>query len=183
MASNDDPNKQKPQRSPADANNLEGLGMDELLNLYDQKMATFAEGEIVRGRVVKVTSTEVVVDIGYKSEGLLPINQVTGYDGEVRVKRGDEIDVFVERLEDVSGYVQLSREKAERMLVWDRIEAAYKADEPITGRVVDRVKGGLSVDETRIQDIDVPFVDMLAGREAVLLRAGKKRFRRVAIRP
>jgi small subunit ribosomal protein S1 len=146
MASNDDPNKQKPQRSPADANNLEGMGMDELLNLYDQKMATFAEGEIVRGRVVKVTSTEVVVDIGYKSEGLLPINQVTGYDGEVRVKRGDEIDVFVERLEDVSGYVQLSREKAERMLVWDRIEAAYKADEAITGRVVDRVKGGLSVD-------------------------------------
>ena len=146
MASNDDPKKQKPQRSPADANNLEGLGMDELLNLYDQKMATFAEGEIVRGRVVKVTPTEVVVDIGYKSEGLLPIHQVTGYDGTVRVKRGDEIDVFVERLEDISGYVQLSREKAERMLVWDRIEAAFKADEPITGRVVDRVKGGLSVD-------------------------------------
>ena len=146
MASNDDPKKQKPQRSPADANGLEGMGMDELLNLYDQKMATFAEGEIVRGRVVKVTGTEVVVDIGYKSEGLLPIHQVTGYDGVVRVKRGDEIDVFVERLEDASGYVQLSREKAERMLVWDRIEAAFKAEEPITGRVVDRVKGGLAVD-------------------------------------
>jgi small subunit ribosomal protein S1 len=146
MASNDDPKKQKPQKTPADANNLEGLGMDELLNLYDQKMATFAEGEIVRGRVVKVTASEVVVDIGYKSEGLLPVSQVTGYDGTVRVKRGDEIDVFVERLEDVSGYVQLSREKAERMLVWDRIEAAFKADEPITDRVVDRVKGGLSVD-------------------------------------
>ncbi|MGZ8866723.1 MAG: 30S ribosomal protein S1 [Thermoanaerobaculia bacterium] len=146
MASNDDPKKQKPQKTPADANNLEGLGMDELLNLYDQKMATFAEGEIVRGRVVKVTASEVVVDIGYKSEGLLPVSQVTGYDGTVRVKRGDEIDVFVERLEDISGYVQLSREKAERMLVWDRIEAAFKADEPITGRVVDRVKGGLSVD-------------------------------------
>ncbi|HUP44113.1 MAG TPA: 30S ribosomal protein S1 [Thermoanaerobaculia bacterium] len=146
MASSDDPKKPVPQRSPVDANNLEGLGMDELLNLYDQKMTTFAEGEIVRGRVVKVTATEVVVDIGYKSEGLLPAEQVTGYDGEVKVKRGDEIDVFVERLEDVSGYVQLSREKAERMLVWDRIEAAYKADESIAGRVVDRVKGGLSVD-------------------------------------
>jgi small subunit ribosomal protein S1 len=146
MASSDDPKKQKPQRGSADANNLEGLGMDELLNLYDQKMATFAEGEIVRGRVVKVTPSEVVVDIGYKSEGLLPVGQVTSYDGEVKVKRGDEIDVFVERLEDASGYVQLSREKAERMLVWDRIEAAYKADEAITGRVIDRVKGGLSVD-------------------------------------
>ena len=146
MASNDDSKKQKPQRSPADANNLEGLGMDELLNLYDEKMATFAEGEIVRGRVVKVTASEVVVDIGYKSEGLLPIDQVTAYDGSIKVKRGDELDVFVERLEDSSGYVQLSREKAERMLVWDRVEAAFKADEPITGRVVDRVKGGLAVD-------------------------------------
>ncbi|HUP49035.1 MAG TPA: 30S ribosomal protein S1 [Thermoanaerobaculia bacterium] len=146
MASSDDPTKQKPPERPADANNLEGLGMDELLNLYDQKMATFAEGEIIRGRVVKVTPSEVVVDIGYKSEGLLPASQVTGHDGEVTVKRGDEIDVFVERLEDISGYVQLSREKAERMLVWDRIEAAYKAEEPIMGRVVDRVKGGLSVD-------------------------------------
>ena len=146
MASNDDSKKPRPQRSSADANNLESLGMDELLNLYDEKMSTFTEGEIVRGRVVKVTPTEVVVDIGYKSEGLLPIEQVRGYDGEVKVKRGDELDVFVERLEDASGYVQLSREKAERMLVWDRVEAAYKADEPITGRVVDRVKGGLSVD-------------------------------------
>ena len=96
MASKDEPKKPKPQRSSADANSLEGLGMDELLNLYDQKMATFAEGEIVRGRVVKVTAAEVVVDIGYKSEGLLPIGQVTTYEGQVNVKPGDEIDVFVE---------------------------------------------------------------------------------------
>ena len=144
MASNDE-KKKVPQSRPADAS-LEGLGMEELLNLYDKKMATFAEGEIVRGRVVKVTASEVVVDIGYKSEGLLPIQQVTGYDGSISVKANDEIDVFVERLEDSSGYVALSREKAERMLVWDRIEAAFKADEPIHGRVVDRVKGGLAVD-------------------------------------
>jgi small subunit ribosomal protein S1 len=147
MPSNDDPKKFTPPPRHADSNNnLEGMGMEELLNLYDKKMATFAEGEIVRGRVVKVTPTEVVVDIGYKVEGLLPINQVTGYDSEVKVKPGDEIEVFVERLEDISGYVALSREKAERMLVWDRIEAAFKADQPISGRVVDRVKGGLSVD-------------------------------------
>ena len=139
MASNDD--KKKNQDT-----NLENLGMGELLDLYDKKMASFAEGEIVRGRVVKLTPSEVVVDIGYKSEGLLPISQVTGYDGQVKVKPGEEIDVFVERLEDVSGYVMLSREKAERMLVWDRIEAAYKTDQPISGRVVDRVKGGVAVD-------------------------------------
>ncbi len=140
MPSNDDSKKKNQDTS------LENLGMGELLDLYDKKMASFAEGEIVRGRVVKVTSSEVVVDIGYKSEGLLPIYQVTGYDGQVQVKPGDEIDVFVERLEDASGYVALSREKAERMLVWDRIEAAYKGDQPISGRVVDRVKGGVAVD-------------------------------------
>jgi small subunit ribosomal protein S1 len=144
MASNDDPKKPHQPPRPADANGLENLGMDELLNLYDKPSSH--EGEIVRGRVVKVTASDIVVDIGYKSEGLLPASEVTGYDGKVRVKAGDEIEVFVERLEDSSGYVILSREKAARMRVWDTIEAAFKADEAISGRVIDRVKGGLSVD-------------------------------------
>jgi small subunit ribosomal protein S1 len=109
-------------------------------------MATFSEGDIVRGKVLKITPSEVVVDIGYKSEGLLPLNEVTDYNGNVSIKPGEELDVFIERLESANGYIVLSREKAERMLVWDRIEAAYKADQPIAGRVVDRVKGGLSVD-------------------------------------
>ena len=143
MASNDDPKKRQPPVRQSDAN-LEGLGMDELLNLYDK--STFAEGEIVTGRVIKVMPSDIVVDIGYKSEGLLPKSEVTGYDGEVRVKPGEEIEVFVERLEDPSGYVILSREKAARMRIWDDIEAAYKADQAISGRVIDRVKGGLSVD-------------------------------------
>ncbi|HJQ41237.1 MAG TPA: 30S ribosomal protein S1 [Thermoanaerobaculia bacterium] len=143
MASNDETKKPLQPRQ-ADSNNLENLGMDELLDLYTRP--TLAEGEIVKGRVIKVTPSDVVVDIGYKSEGLLPVGEVTGYDGQVRVKRGDEIEVFIERFEDASGYVALSREKAARMRVWDDIEAAYKADQPIGGRVVDRVKGGLQVD-------------------------------------
>jgi small subunit ribosomal protein S1 len=125
---------------------LENLGMGELLDIYEKRMSNFAEGDIVRGKVLKITPSEAVIDIGYKSEGLLPIGEVTGYDNAVKVKPGDEIEVFLERLEDPSGYVILSREKAERMLVWDRIEAAFKADQAISGRVVDRVKGGLSVD-------------------------------------
>ncbi|HVR39917.1 MAG TPA: S1 RNA-binding domain-containing protein, partial [Thermoanaerobaculia bacterium] len=144
MASTDDSKKQHRPQGQADTNNLENLGMDELLSLYDKPSSH--EGEIVKGRVIKVTPSDVVVDIGSKSEGLLPVAEVTGYDGKVRVKAGDEIEVYVERLEDSSGYVALSREKAARMRVWDDIEAAYKADEPISGRVVDRVKGGLSVD-------------------------------------
>jgi small subunit ribosomal protein S1 len=143
----DDPKKtiQTP-RPTGNGGEFEGLGMDELLDIYDKKMATFNEGDIIRGRVIKVGPTEVIIDIGYKSEGLLPIHEVTGYDGQVKVKPGDEIDVYLDRLEDSSGYVILSREKAERMLVWDRIEAAFRNDEAISGRVIDRVKGGLSVD-------------------------------------
>src|SRR5437870_10877416 len=131
-------------KNPPD--NLENLGMDELLDMYGKRMASVSGGDIVQGKVLKMTPGEVVIDVGYKSEGLLAINEVTGYNSEVEVKPGDEIDVFIERLEDASGYVILSREKAERMLVWDRIEAAYKADQAISGRVIDRVKGGLSVD-------------------------------------
>jgi len=143
MASNDETKKPNQPRQ-ADSGDLENLGMDELLNLYSKP--TLTEGEIIRGRVVKVTPSDVVIDIGYKSEGLLPVGEVTGYDGQIKVKRGDELEVFIERLEDSSGYVALSREKAARMRVWDVIEAAFKSDEPISGRVVDRVKGGLSVD-------------------------------------
>src|SRR5215213_8037350 len=143
MASNDETKKPNQPRQ-ADSNGLENLGMEELLNLYSKP--TLTEGEIIRGRVMKVTPSDVVVDIGYKSEGLLPVDEVTGLDGVVKVKRGDEIEVFIERLEDSSGYVALSREKAARMRVWDDIEAAYKADQAISGRVVDRVKGGLAVD-------------------------------------
>jgi small subunit ribosomal protein S1 len=145
MASNDETKKPKePRQADSGNGNLENLGMDELLDLYSKP--SLSEGEIIKGRVIKVTSSDVVVDIGYKSEGLLPVEEVTGFDGQVKVKRGDEIEVFIERLEDSTGYVALSREKAARMRVWDVIEAAYKADEPISGRVVDRVKGGLAVD-------------------------------------
>lgn len=144
MPSKDDPKKLKTPIRLGDTSGLENLGMDELLDMYDK--STFAESDIVRGRVVKINASDLVIDIGYKSEGLLPRSEVTGYNGELKVKPGDEIEVFVERLEDPSGYVILSREKAARMRIWDDIEAAFKADEAITGRVLDRVKGGLSVD-------------------------------------
>src|SRR5437763_4587658 len=147
MPSSDDPkNLKQPLQKGGETNDLEGLGMDELLDMYDRKMSNFAEGDIIRGRVLKVLGAEVVIDIGYKSEGVLPVHEVTGYDGKITVKPGDELDVFIERVENNSGYIVLSREKAERMLVWDRIEAAFKADEPISGRVIERVKGGLAVD-------------------------------------
>ncbi|MCU1228850.1 MAG: ribosomal protein [Acidobacteria bacterium] len=146
MVSSDDPKKNNSRLRDGDAADLEGLGMDQLLDMYEKKMSNFAEGDIVRGKILKVGPAEAVVDIGYKSEGLLPITEVTSWNGEVQVKVGDEVEVYVERLESTNGYVLLSREKAQRMLIWDRIEAAFKDDQAITGRVVDRVKGGLAVD-------------------------------------
>ncbi|HKB79810.1 MAG TPA: S1 RNA-binding domain-containing protein, partial [Thermoanaerobaculia bacterium] len=142
----DNPKKPGENQRPADTGDLENLGMEQLLDIYEKRMASLSEGDIVRGRVLKLMPNEVVIDVGYKSEGLLPLTEVRTYEGTVTVKPGDEIEVFIERMEDPSGYVILSREKAERMLVWDRIEAAYKADQPISGRIVDRVKGGLAVD-------------------------------------
>jgi small subunit ribosomal protein S1 len=148
MPSTDDPKNPKPPVNSRDRNDpsFESMGMDELLQMYDEKMSKFKEGDIIRGRILKITASEAVVDIGYKSEGLLPIAEITGYNGEIKAKPGDEIEIYIDRLEDSSGHVILSREKAERMLVWDRIEAAYRDNEPVTGRVIDRVKGGLAVD-------------------------------------
>src|SRR5882757_598931 len=101
MPSSDDPKTlNQPLRKGGEPSNndLEGLGMDELLDMYDRKMSNFAEGDIIRGRVLKVIGAEVVIDIGYKSEGVLPVHEVTGYDGQITVKPGDELDVFIERL-------------------------------------------------------------------------------------
>ena len=83
MASSDPDKPPKPRQ--ADGSDLENLGMEELLNIYDKKISTFSEGDIVRGRVLKVTPGEVIVDIGYKSEGLLPIGEVTAYGGKRRL--------------------------------------------------------------------------------------------------
>src|ERR1041384_8254254 len=83
MASNDETKKPNQPRQ-AERNDLENLGMDELLDLYSKPSLT--EGEIIKGRVVKITPSDIVVDIGYKSEGLLPVEEVTGYDGQVKLR-------------------------------------------------------------------------------------------------
>jgi len=167
MASNDEPKKKQP-------NELESVGMDELLRIYDEKMAEFSEGDIVRGRVVQVNPNEVLIDIGYKSEGILPINEARDFDGEVKLKKGDELDVYVEKLEGPSGHTIVSRDKAARVKVWDNIEEAHKADQPIKGRIIDRVKGGLSVDVGGVKaflpgsQVDVrpvKHLDSLRGKE------------------
>jgi len=105
-----------------------------------------SEGEILEGRVLKVTTTEVIVDFGYKSEGLVPIEQFRDPGGEIRVQSGDVIDVMIDHGPAVEGYTLLSHDKAARLRVWENLEKAFQEQLIISGRVLGRVKGGLSVD-------------------------------------
>jgi hypothetical protein len=91
---------------------------EQLLNLYDVSFKNLAEGEVVKGRVLRILPNEVVVDVGYKSEGLIDIEEFTDSTGRLRVEVGDTIDVLLEKTENQEGYVVLSKEKAEKMKVW-----------------------------------------------------------------
>src|SRR5262249_25465386 len=117
----------------------------KLLDEYSQ-VGELAEGEVVKGRVLSVTAAEVIVDVGYKSEGVIPIQEFIDSGGTLTVKPGDEVDVLLEFAEDREGYVVLSREKAERLKAWNEIEKAFRNQRVMTGIVVERTKGGLSVD-------------------------------------
>jgi small subunit ribosomal protein S1 len=101
------------------------------------------EGEVIRGRVVEVRTGDVIVDIGYKSEGAIPIDEFR-HTGAPKV--GDEIEVFLEAKEDSEGLIVLSKDKADKIKVWDQISRAFDAGSPVEGRVVEVVKGGLAVD-------------------------------------
>jgi len=118
----------------------------ELLAMYDQSLRTLAEGEVVRGKVLRIGPNGVIVDVGYKSEGIIDLDEFNGLDGTMQVKVGDEIDVLLEKTENRDGYVVLSKEKAEKMKVWEEIERAYTDGRAVTGIVKERIKGGLAVD-------------------------------------
>src|ERR1041385_2696195 len=106
---------------------------------------TGGEGQIVTGTVVQANRDSVVVDIGGKSEGVISKSEFVDAQGEVRVKAGDRVDVFVESRETDDGLISLSKEKADKMKVWDEISSACERDEIIEGTITQRVKGGLSV--------------------------------------
>jgi len=117
-----------------------------LLDLYDNSFRHIAEGEVVKGTVLKVTETEVVVDVGFKSEGIIAVDEFLDENRQITVQPGDVVDVLLERTEDREGYVVLSREKAEKMKIWDEVEKAYSEKKVVYGRVIERIKGGLAVD-------------------------------------
>jgi small subunit ribosomal protein S1 len=105
-----------------------------------------SEDHVLKGTVLKLTSTHVVVDIGAKSEGMLPLAEVLDHQGNPRFKPGDEIDVMRDKGEAEEGYINLSFLKAQKLRAWDDIEKAYGENQPIHATVVERTKGGVTVD-------------------------------------
>ena len=114
--------------------------------LFASSERAMKEGEVVRGTVLGIDGENVHVDVGFKSEGLIPLWELMDDNGKVLVKPGDVLDVLIEEVEDADGRIALSKEKADRLKIWDEISRAYEADESVEGHVVSRVKGGLSVD-------------------------------------
>ena len=105
-----------------------------------------SEDRVIKGTVLKLTGTHVVVDVGAKSEGLLPLAEVLDHEGKPKFKPGDEIDVMRDKGPSEEGYINLSHQKAQRIHAWEEIEKAYNEKKPIKAVVVDRIKGGLTVD-------------------------------------
>jgi len=121
-------------------------GGETFADLFEATSSTVKEGEVVRGRVLSIDEDNIQIDIGFKSEGLVPTWEFMEEDGTLLVSVGDDVDVLLEESEDSYGRIVLSKEKADRLLIWDEISRAYKADESVEGTVIARVKGGLAVD-------------------------------------
>ncbi|MBT8492577.1 MAG: 30S ribosomal protein S1, partial [Deltaproteobacteria bacterium] len=125
----------------------ESQGGEDFAALFEQSLQEEAvhEGDIVTGTVIGVTGDFAIIDIGYKSEGQVPLDEFRGADGQIHVEAGDQVDVLLESRENDAGMCVLSKEKADRLKVWDEISEARERDELIEGTIMQRVKGGLSV--------------------------------------
>ncbi len=128
-----------------DQNNGQSESYEELLDDYSH-FGPPGSNEVLQGTVLTITAKDVIVDFGYKSEGIVPLEQFQTPSGETTVHRGDVVDVMIEHGEQPEGYVLLSHTRAARIRVWDNLEKAYQEQLIINGRVTGRVKGGLAVD-------------------------------------
>ncbi len=156
-----------------------------LVALYEGSLKNIAEGEVIKGTVLKVSESEVIVDVGYKSEGMIALSEFYDENGEPMVRAGDTVDVLLERTEDRDGHIVLSREKAEKMKIWDEVEKAYADRKVVIGRVIERIKGGLAVDigvraflpGSQIDVRPVRNLDSLRGQELRMrvIKVNKKR--------
>src|ERR1700716_2661380 len=164
----------------------EGYSSDELetmMEMYNGTMASIDEGEIVKARVLEIRDTAVILDVGFKSEGAVPIDE---FKDARSLKEGDEVEVFLEHLEDQEGAVVLSKKKADFMRVWERIREAHEKDEAVSGTLVKKIKGGAVVDlmgvdaflpGSQIALRRVPNIDELLGQkfEFKIIKLNKRR--------
>jgi small subunit ribosomal protein S1 len=165
--------------------NVEEPEQIDMEKMYERSLRQIQEGELTRGQIIKIDEEHVLVDIGYKSEGIIPISEFKDSVGSVTANVGDEVDVVLERKEDDEGLVILSMEKAKKIKVWDHVRDVYREDGTIHGKVMYRVKGGLSVDiglpaflpGSQIDLHPIRDLDSLVGKELDLkiLKYNKRR--------
>src|SRR5215203_757332 len=156
---------------------------ERMLDMYNTTMASIEEGEIVKSKVLEIRENMVVLDIGFKSEGTIPLEE---FKDMPDLKPGDEVEVLLEHLEDQEGSVVLSKKKADFMRVWERIRLAYENDQPVEGTLVKKIKGGVVVDlmgvdaflpGSQIALRRVPNIDELLGQkfEFKIIKLNKRR--------
>jgi small subunit ribosomal protein S1 len=177
---------QQEEPSPTEARRpvQEKEEFDRLLNSYSQ----FSQppiGSLLRGHVVKIAGSEVIVDVGYKCEGVISAEEFKDAEGKLRLQPGDEIEVMMESTEEREGYVVLSRERAKRLKAWEDIESAYERQSVVPARVLERIKGGLAVDigvraflpGSQVDVKPVRNLDALIGEEisCKIIKLNKKR--------
>ncbi len=155
----------------------------KLLSMYEDTLSQIAEGEIVTAQVIGKTETDVILDVGFKSEGAVPLDEFQDPDD---VRPGDSVDVLLESLEDENGVVVLSKKKADFLRVWEKIKDAFDNNRPVRGRIKRQIKGGVTVDlmgvdaflpGSQIALRRVPNVDDLIGEEDdfKILKLNKRR--------
>ncbi len=150
---NNQPGTETSPREPFRKPDHEGAGQTRagsegknFMELYEESLKSIQEGGLVRGTIVHVDKEFVLVDIGYKSEGQIPIGEFIDAGGNVTAQVGDPVDVLLERREDDEGIIILSKEKAAKIRIWDEIREIYEKGGTIRGKIIARVKGGMSVD-------------------------------------
>ena len=154
---------------------------ESMLSMYEGTMAQIVEGEIVKSKVLRITDNAVILDVGFKSEGSVPLDEF-----KERPVEGEEVEVFLEHLEDHEGAVVLSKKKADFMRVWEKIRVAHEGDEPVQGTLMKKIKGGVVVN---VMGVDaflpgsqialrrVPNIDELLGQsfEFKIIKLNKRR--------
>ena len=188
-----DTDRDPPEMSPADSGprvradlydeSYSDAEYEEMLAMYEGTMASIAEGEIVKSKILRITDNSVILDLGFKSEGSVPLEEFTDPGS---LNEGDEIEVFLENLEDHDGAVVLSKKKADFMRVWEKIRQAHENDEPVEGMLVKKIKGGVVVNlmgvdaflpGSQIALRRVPNIDELLGEkyEFKIIKLNKRR--------